>query len=124
AFNFTIKSAETGNVQVRTVPSPSDALGVGAGLPEELPVLNQLLSIAFENMTSTRSGELIQANGIYTRGHVEPTVGWFGFGVVEVRTGDGFLEYLGFDWHHGTAEKRMEWAKLLQMLVTINYGRL
>lgn len=33
---------------------PSEALDVGAGLPEKLPVLNQLLCVSFDNLTSTR----------------------------------------------------------------------
>jgi len=123
AFNFTIDSAETGNLQVRTIPSPSQALGVSAGLPENLPVLNQVWSISLDSVSSQRNGTSIQANGLYSRGHVEPTLGWFGFGVIEVRAGNGFLEYLGFDWHHGSAEKRLPWAKLLQTLVNINFGR-
>lgn len=123
AFNFSIDSAETGNFQVKTVPAPSDALGVSAGLPDELPVLNQVLAIALKQSTSERNGESIEASGVYSRGHVEPSAGWFGFGVLEVKTGDGYMEYLGFDWHHGSDDRRLPWAKLLQSLISINFGR-
>ncbi|CAJ1438603.1 unnamed protein product, partial [Effrenium voratum] len=120
AFNLSLAAGETGNVQVRTVPSPSSALD---GLPEQLPVLNQLLCVSLEDVTSSRDGEAVQANGIYSRGHVEPTLGWYGFGVLEIRVGDGFAEYLAFDWHHGSETRRTPWAKLMQMLIAINIRR-
>ncbi|CAE7272507.1 unnamed protein product [Symbiodinium natans] len=98
AFNLSLEAAETGNEQVRTMPAPSEAMGFDSGLPTTLPVINQVLSLRMPKTTSSRDGEDISVSGIYSRGHVVPSEGSFGFGVFEVRVSFGFAEYLAFDW--------------------------
>lgn len=123
AFNLSLEAAETGNEQVRTMPAPNEALGFDSGLPTTLPVINQVLSLQMPSTTSIRDGHVVSVAGIYSRGHVVPSAGWYGFGAFEVRVHPGIAEYLAFDWHERRPARREPWARLLQMLVEINLRR-
>eukprot|EP00931_Biecheleriopsis_adriatica_P066369 TRINITY_DN40744_c0_g1_i1.p1 TRINITY_DN40744_c0_g1~~TRINITY_DN40744_c0_g1_i1.p1 ORF type:complete len:2252 (-),score=317.91 TRINITY_DN40744_c0_g1_i1:39-6794(-) len=122
-FRLFLSPAETGRRQVPTEPPPSPELGSTSGLPIELPVLNQMTCVKLTETTSFRDGDEVVASGLYSSGHVAPTDGSFGFGVLEVGVGNGFVEYMAFDWHSQSSAKREPWARLLQTLLKINLGR-
>lgn len=122
-FSLHLDAAPAGDHQVQTQPPPSPEMVTGNGMPIVLPVLSDLSYVKLANMTSFRSGEEVIVNGIYSSGHVAPTDGSFGFGVFEIGVGNGFAEYMAFDWKEDDASAREPWGRLLTALVNINFGR-